>query len=104
MDKVHCMRIDANLTPKLWPYAANYAVLIYNNLPHSGLDNQMTLMENYLIFRSSTFLVVFVMLFNRQSFCISWRKDQQKDSFLELILLDTKFWTYKAKLLMLQEL
>ena len=98
------MRIDANLTPKLWPYAANYAVLIYNNLPHSGLDNQMTLMENYLIFRSSTFLVVFVMLFNRQSFCISWRKDQKKDSFLELILLDTKFWTYKAKLLMLQEL
>jgi len=46
------MLIDANLTltPKLWPYAAHYAVLIYNNLPHSALDNQMTLMETNLIF------------------------------------------------------
>jgi len=61
---------------------------------------QMTLMETHLIFRSSTFLVVFFMLFNSQSFYISYRKDQQKDSFLELILLATKFCTYKAKLLM----
>ena len=38
MDKVCCMRIDANLTPKLWPYAAHCAVLIYNNLTHSALD------------------------------------------------------------------
>jgi len=44
--------------------------------------------------------VVFVMLFNHQSFYIRWRKDQQKDYFLELILLATKSWTYKAKLLM----
>jgi transposase InsO family protein len=34
-DKVRCVLIDAKLTPKLWPYAAHYAVLIYNNLPHS---------------------------------------------------------------------
>jgi hypothetical protein len=27
------------LTPKLWPYAAHYAVRIYNNLPYSALDN-----------------------------------------------------------------
>jgi hypothetical protein len=40
------------------------------------------------------------MLFNRQSFYISWRKYQQKDSFLELILLARKFWTYEVKLLM----
>ena len=33
------MLIDANLTPKLWPDAAHYAVLNYNNLPHSALDN-----------------------------------------------------------------
>jgi hypothetical protein len=39
MDKFHCMLIDANLTPKLWPYAAHYAVLIYNNLPYSSLGN-----------------------------------------------------------------
>jgi len=39
------------------------------------------------------------MLFNRKSFYISWRKDQQKDFFLELILLTTKFWTYKASCL-----
>jgi hypothetical protein len=32
------MVIDAKLTPKLWPYAAHYAVLIYNNLLHSALD------------------------------------------------------------------
>jgi len=60
----------------------------------------MTLMETHPIFRSSTSSEVFVMLFNRQSFYINWRKDQQKDFFLELILLATKFWTYKAKLLM----
>ena len=79
------MLIDANLTPKLWPYAAHYAVLIYNHLPHSTLNN----------YKSP---VVFVMLFNRQSFYISWRKDQQKDSFLISILLATQFWTYKVKL------
>jgi hypothetical protein len=28
---------------------------------------------------------------------ISWRKDQQNDSFLELSLMATKFWTYKSK-------
>ena len=28
MDKYRSMLIDANLTPKLWPYAALYAVLI----------------------------------------------------------------------------
>jgi len=95
MDKVRCMLIDANLTPKLWPYAAHYAVLIYNNLPHSlpsiTTRVQTTLMETHMIFRNSTSSVVFVMLFNRQSFYTSWRKDQQKDSFLELILLATKF-------------
>jgi hypothetical protein len=32
------------------------------------------------------------------------KKDQQKHSFFELILLATQFWTYKAKLLMQQVL
>jgi hypothetical protein len=41
------MLIDANLTPKLWLYAACYAVLIYNNLPHSALDNYMTPNDAY---------------------------------------------------------
>ena len=69
-------------------------------LPSIATRVQMTLMEKtHLIFQSSTSSVVFVMLFNPQSFYISWRKDQQKDSFLELILLGTNFWTYKAKLL-----
>jgi hypothetical protein len=40
MDNVCCMLIDANWIPKIWPYVANDAVLIYNNLPHSVLDNQ----------------------------------------------------------------
>jgi hypothetical protein len=39
MDKVRCILIDTNLTPKLWTCAAHYAVLIHNNLPHSALDN-----------------------------------------------------------------
>jgi hypothetical protein len=69
IDKVRCMLIDANSTPKLWPYASHSA-LIY-------------IMETHPIFRSSTSSIVFVMLFNRQSFYISWRKDQQNDSFLE---------------------
>jgi len=47
MDKVRCMLIDANLTPKLWPYAAYYAVLIYNNLPHSALDNNKSPNDAY---------------------------------------------------------
>ena len=103
MDKIRCMFIDSNLTPKLWPYTAHYAVLIYNNLPHSALDNHKSLNDAYgdsSNFLSSTFSVVFAMLVNPQSFYISWRKDQQKDSFLEFILLDTKLWVYKAKLLM----
>jgi len=37
MDNVRYMLIDPNLAPKLWPYAAIYAGLIYNNLPHSAL-------------------------------------------------------------------
>jgi hypothetical protein len=69
-------------------------------LPSITTRVQMTLMETHLIFPSSTSSIVFVMLFNRQSFYISWRKYQEKHSFLELILLATKFWTYKAKLLM----
>jgi len=69
-------------------------------LPSITTRIQMTLIESHLIFRSSTSSVVFVTLFNCQSLYISWRKDQQKDSFLELILLATKFWIYKAKLLM----
>jgi hypothetical protein len=57
-------------------------------------------MEIHLIFQSSASSLVLAMLFNRQSFYISWRKDQQKDFFLELILGSTKFWNYKAKLLL----
>ena len=71
MDKVRCMLIDANLTPKLWSYAAHYAVLIYNNLPHSALDNHKS--PNGAYGDSSDFLKLLVfgsiaMLFNRQSF------------------------------------
>jgi transposase InsO family protein len=47
MDKVCCMLIDANLTLKLWPYAAYYAVLIYNNLPHCALDNHKSPNDAY---------------------------------------------------------
>jgi hypothetical protein len=68
--------------------------------PSTTTRVQMTLMETHLIFRCSTSSVVFVRLFNHQSFYISWRKDQPKDSFLKLILLATKFWTYQANLLM----
>ena len=47
MDKVCCMLIDANLTPKLWSYAARYAVPVYNNLPRSAFDSQKSLDEAY---------------------------------------------------------
>ena len=39
--------IDANLTPKLWSYAAHYAVLIYNNFPHCALDNHKSPNDAY---------------------------------------------------------
>jgi len=102
-DKVLCMLIDASLTPKLWPFAAQYAALIYNNLSHSALDLHKSTNDAYgdsSGFCSSTSSVVFVILFNRRSFYMSWRRDQQKDSVLALILLATKFRTYEAKLLM----
>ena len=38
MDKVRCMLIDENLTPKLW---------LYNNLPHSALDNHKSPNDAY---------------------------------------------------------
>jgi hypothetical protein len=41
------MLIDANLTPKLWHHAAHYAVLIYNNLLHSALDNHKSPNDAY---------------------------------------------------------
>jgi hypothetical protein len=41
------MLIDANLKPKLWPYAAHSAVLFYNNIPHSALDNHKSLNDAY---------------------------------------------------------
>jgi hypothetical protein len=47
VDKFHSMLVDANLTPKLWPYAAHYPVLIYNNLPHSALDNHKSPNDAY---------------------------------------------------------
>jgi len=59
MDKVCCMLIDANLTPKLWPYAAHYAVLIFNNLPHSALDNHKSPNDAYG--DSSDFLKLYVL-------------------------------------------
>jgi hypothetical protein len=52
---------------------------------------QMPLMENHSISRSSTSWLVFDRLFNHRSFCISWIYDQQKDSFLVLTLLASKF-------------
>ena len=91
-DKVRCMLIDVKLTPKISPYAACYAVLINNSLPQSAVS------PNGAYGDSSHFskLYVFGMLFNHQSFCISWIKDQQTNSFLELTLLVTMLWTYKA--------
>ena len=68
-------------------------------LPSIDTRVQMTLMET-----RSLSSVVFVMFFSRQSFYISWRKDQQKQSLLELILLVRKFWTFKAMLLVDQKL
>jgi transposase InsO family protein len=47
MDKFRCMLIDANVTPKLWTNAAQYAVPIYNNLPHSTLDNHKSTNDAY---------------------------------------------------------
>jgi hypothetical protein len=41
------MIMDANLTPKLWPYAAHYAMLIYNYLLHSLLDNNKSSNDAY---------------------------------------------------------
>ena len=38
MDKVRCMLIDASLTPEFWPYAAQYAALMYNIFSHPALD------------------------------------------------------------------
>jgi hypothetical protein len=102
-EKTPGMVIDADLTPKFCLCAARYAVVIQNNpliLPSKTTGVQMTLVETHPTFRSSMSLVLFVILFNRQILYISWRRDQQKDSFLELTLLATKFWTYKAKLLM----
>ena len=64
---------------------------------------QMTVMETHPIFWRSISSEVLVIVFNHQSFYISWRKDKQRNSFLELILLASKFWTYKAKLLMYPE-
>ena len=52
---------------------------------------QVMLMKTHPIFRSSTSSGVFVVLFDRESSYISWRKDQQKDSFLELILRGTSW-------------
>ena len=71
MDNVRCMLLDVNLTPTIWLYTAHYAVLVYNNHPHSVLDKHK--------FRNSVSSVAFVMLFNYQNFYISWRKDHQKD-------------------------
>jgi hypothetical protein len=97
MDKVRCMRIDANLTSKLWPYAAHYAVLIYNNLSHSALDNHKS--PNDADGDSSDFSNLYVF----GSICYALQPSKllhnleeklEKDSFLEWILLATKFWTY----------
>jgi len=60
MDKVRCMLIDANLTPKLCPYAAHYAVLVYNNLPHSALDNHKSPNDAYGVSSDFSKLYVFV--------------------------------------------
>ena len=64
MVKVRCMLIDANLTPKLCPYAAHYAVIIYNNLPHFALDNRKSPNDAYG--DSSYFSKLYV--FNLRSF------------------------------------
>ena len=59
MYKVCCMLIEANLTPKLWHYAAHYAVLIYNNLFHSALDSQKIPNDAYGASSDSSKLYVF---------------------------------------------
>ena len=51
MDKVHCMLIDANLTPKLWVYASEYAVLGYSNVPHSAFKKCARLRWQVSIYR-----------------------------------------------------
>jgi len=78
MDKVRCMLIDANSTPNsglmlhIMQCSSTITSLI---LPSINTRVQMTLMETHPIFRSSTSSVLFVVLFNRQYFYISWRKD-----------------------------
>ena len=47
-----------NLTPKLWPYAAHYAVLIYNNLPHSALE--ICPKEPCLLVKNEVLLLIYV--------------------------------------------
>jgi hypothetical protein len=41
------MLIYANLTPKLWPYSTYCAVLVFNKLSHSALDNHKSPNEAY---------------------------------------------------------
>ena len=105
LSKLFC----GNSTPKPWTYDAQFAVLIYNNLPNSALDNHKS--PNGAYGDSSEFskFHVFVWIIPRwwcspidysdarerwhrelsvflghHSFCISWRKDEQKDCFLDL--------------------
>jgi len=38
---------DGNLTLKLWLYAAHYAMLMYDNIPHPALDNHKSPNDAY---------------------------------------------------------
>ena len=88
--------VNANLTPKLWPYAAHYAVVIYNNLPHSALDNDNSRNDAYGDSSDFSKLYVFGSIcfaLQPSRLLLSWSKNQQKDSCLELIHLAAKFIT-----------
>jgi hypothetical protein len=86
-----------------WSCAAHYAVLIYNKLPRSALDDHKSPNDAYGDSSDFSKLCVFGSIsyaLQSSKLLHKLEKYQQKDSFLELILLATKFSTYKAKLLL----
>ena len=79
-------------------YAEHDAVFVYFNLPHPALGNHKS--SNDADVGSSNFSKLYV--FSGICYALSPSKllhDQQKDSFLEMTLLATKFWICKPKLL-----
>ena len=107
MDKVSCMLIDAKLTRKLWTYLVHHALLLYNGLFHSSLDNHKSPNDAYgdcITYWSSTSSLSFSMVLKLPIFCRISRNDQKNKSFLELNLLATNSWMHKEYLFMWQKL